>query len=199
MNAVQHFANHFPDKGHEESLEHLTLPRIEMTRGENRDVWKTQTYADFAQKLKRKNLDTLLTKDIADAAFRMAAMRMVDPRKGRDSAIVRVRHKALGDVASALLINECSVWARSLLSTGKVDDASSSRYGSRTSVPSKILRVRCALTCRVCGSSRSTSIATPLETYLAGTFGNSVGIGWLARVFQRLVMLRWYHVNGKLK
>jgi hypothetical protein len=85
-----------------ESLELLTLPMIEVARGrDHRDLWKDQSYADFAQKLQRKNPGTLLTKHIVDAAFNLATIRMSTGGNripGRDSAIARVRDNALNDI-----------------------------------------------------------------------------------------------------
>jgi hypothetical protein len=95
--AAQRGARTSPDKGPSESLEHLTIPKIEVTRyAENRDYWKAQIYADFVQKLQRNNPDNLLTKQIVDAAFQLATTPTTPTRTnlnflGRDSAIARVR------------------------------------------------------------------------------------------------------------
>lgn len=75
----------------------LTLPRIEAIRGDNKNVWKAQTYKYFAERLKRKNPDASLTKHIVDAAFHTASMRVARGRKvdpDYDNAIARVRHDA---------------------------------------------------------------------------------------------------------
>jgi hypothetical protein len=82
-----------------QSLEHLTLPWIEPARGvSNNDLWRTQTYADFAQKVQRNNPNTLLTKNVVDSAFRLAITRVnkgSESLPGRDSAISRVSHVVL--------------------------------------------------------------------------------------------------------
>jgi hypothetical protein len=74
MNAARNDTSSSGSSGTElkQSLEHLTLPKIEPARGvSNNDLWRTQTYADFTQKVQRKNTNTLLTKNIVDSAFRL--------------------------------------------------------------------------------------------------------------------------------
>lgn len=76
----------------------LTLPKIDVTaRVPKKDLWKMQTYARFAEQLQGKNPNSLLSKNIVDAAFRLAVTRMGSYTAnllGRESAIARIRRNS---------------------------------------------------------------------------------------------------------
>lgn len=55
----------------------LSIPHITTEPGQaTRHIWREQSYEKFFQRLERQNPDAALTKDMVDAAFRVATSRV---------------------------------------------------------------------------------------------------------------------------
>jgi hypothetical protein len=107
----------------------LKLPKVgEDPRGTaSVHGWAYMNYEDFARKVRRLNQETEFTKDVMDAAFRKAVSRVASSSMTTKSRInglfTRVSTQLLPEHEVALLlIEQCSVWAKSPRSTGKTND-----------------------------------------------------------------------------
>ncbi|KAM0723753.1 hypothetical protein Q7P37_000743 [Cladosporium fusiforme] len=75
----------------------VSIPSISTRDGSpNKRVWKDTSYKIFAEELERKNTNMVLTKDIADAAFRLAAARISKAATPAFHESAMARDKVLG-------------------------------------------------------------------------------------------------------